>query len=1086
MEKDLARYSLYKAILIASLFVAPNSHAQDAIGDTARAEEYVKKAWDLYLQVEYDSSIFFYRRAADIFVKAERWERYVHCLNIIGDCYSRELRLDSMEVILQKARKLGEETLEPDNLECALTYSLLGLLYVDQDKLDVAIENILRGKKIRESKLGNDHRKVAASYFLLGAAYSYKGEYDKAIEKCQEALRIYTFLNDSDTFDVANTLMLIGTVFVRRSDNDIALSYFLKAESLIRDGNRKYSQLIVRCEENLGWVYLEKGEYVKSVEHLTKAIDLHSRLFGKNSVILASCYSKLGKVYGELGDYDRAVQFYQKSLAIDKQLLGENHSFIAGIEKELAIAFADKDEFDSALRSSYQSLSIYRNVYGENHPILGYSYETLGNIYKKRGDDSLALVNYQTALAIRLQLKESDDRNDVANIYSEIGSVYKEMNQNERAIAYFNRSLQLHNKLTEPNQSQRAATLKGLGDVYTKQRKFVAGLHYYQQAINTLVPEFSDTSIQSNPTPNDVSHGKDLVEVLGAKAAAFELRYSPRSRDLSNLQASLSSYECADRVVGLLRRRLTAEGSKLFLEEESHSLYQNAIRVSMKLFNATHKKQYMEAAFHFAENSRANILLDGLVDANAKQFVGIADSIIEKERSLRIDLTYYETKLQKEIDKKEKSDTSRIIDLQNKCFALKNSTQELLTLLDKTYPHYYEMKYKIDSPTIGELQHSIDDRTCLLEYSLDEHTIYVFVITNTVFDAVAIPKPIGLDQTASTFHKSIIKIEKDDFVRSSATLYDALLRPLEKRMSGKSRLIIVPDGLLHYLPFEALISDLPSQKNVTVDFTALNYVLCSHEITYAYSAGFYLNRLHQKSGAPKREKSFAGFAPVFRGSDGNGVFLAKNASRLEGDSSEFRSISLDGKKFNELKFSGEEISAIAEQFQKQGKPSTSFLYGNATEENFKTRASNYSYVHIATHGYINEEHPQLSMLLFSQPRDSTTKEDGVLYGGETYNLDLNVDLLVLSSCESGIGKLLKGEGIMAMTRGFFYSGATNIIFSLWKVYDKQTSDLMSEFYHNVLEGESLSSSLRKAKLRMIEDQRTAFPSKWSGFILVGN
>jgi CHAT domain-containing protein len=396
------------------------------------------------------------------------------------------------------------------------------------------------------------------------------------------------------------------------------------------------------------------------------------------------------------------------------------------------------------------------------------------------------------------------------------------------------------------------------------------------------------------------------------------------------------------------------------------------------------------------------------------------------------------------------------------------------------------MKYKNDSPKVGELQHAIDDRTCLLEYSLDEHTIYVFVITNTAFDAVAIPKSIGLTQIASAFRKSILKIEKEDYVRNSAALYDAILRPLEKRISGKNRLIIVPDGLLHYLPFEALISDLPSQKNVAVDFSALNYVVRSHEITYAYSAGFYLNRLRQQSDAPKREKSFAGFAPVFRESDGNGVFLAKNASRLESDSSEFRSISLDGKKFNELKFSGEEVSAIAEQFQKQGKPNVSFLHGNATEENFKTRVGKYSYVHIATHGYINEGHPQLSMLLFSQPRDSTVKEDGVLYGGETYNLNLNVDLLVLSSCESGIGKLMKGEGIMAMTRGFFYSGATNIIFSLWKVYDRQTSDLMREFYRNVLAGETLSSSLRKAKLTLIADQKTAFPSKWGGFILVGN
>lgn len=1086
MGKDLARYSLYTAIHIASLFMAPNSHAQNAIGDTVRAEEYVKKAWDSYLQVEYDSSIFFYRRAADIFVKAERWERYVHCLNIIGDCYSKEVRLDSMEVILQRAREVGEETLEPDNLECALTHSLLGLLYIYRERFDKAIEHITNGKAIRESKLGKNSQYTAASFFLLGLAYFLKGDYDQALDPANEALRIYTLLDDNDHFDLANTLMLVGAVYGSRSDNDLALSYFLRASSLIRDDKRKYLTLTIQCEDRLGWAYLQKGDYTKSIEHLTKALKLQSGLSaGENVNVASSCFN-LGVAYSAIGDYERAIDFMNKSLALDRRILGITHSHNAEITRELAGIYAAKNDFEEADRLIQHSYAIRDLAFGENQTALGYTHLTLGNIYEKRGEYLLALDQFQKALTLRLRLKESPDRNDITILYSSIGSIYASMKDYKRALEYFNKALDHQNKLPEPNRPERAATLKGLGDVYTKQREFATGLHYYQQAIITLVPEFSDTSIQSNPTPHDVTRGKDLVRVLGAKASAFELWYSPRSRDLSNLQASLSSYECADRVVGLLRRRLTAEGSKLFLEEESHSLYQNAIRVSMKLFTATRKTRYKEAAFHFAENSRANILLDGLVDTDAKQFGGIADSIIEMERSLRIDLTYYGTKLQKEIDKKERSDTPKIIDLQNKCFALKNDMQELLTLLDRKYPRYYEMKYKNDSPTVGELQHAIDDKTCLLEYALDEHTIYVFVITNTAFDAVAIPKSIGLDQIASTFHKSIIKIDREDYIRSSAALYDALLRPLEKRISGKSRLLIVPDGLLHYLPFEALISDHSSQKNVEVDFSALNYVVRSHEITYAYSAGFYLNRLRQKSGAPKREKSFAGFAPVFRESDGNGVFLAKNASKLESDSSEFRSISLDGKKFNELKFSGEEVSAIAEQFQKQGKPSASFLHGNATEENFKTRVGKYSYVHIATHGYINEGHPQLSMLLFSQPRDSTTKEDGVLYGGETYNLDLNVDLLVLSSCESGIGKLMKGEGIMAMTRGFFYSGATNIIFSLWKVYDKQTSDLMRAFYRNVLAGETLSSSLRKAKLTMIADQRTAFPSKWSGFVLVGN
>jgi len=186
-----------------------------------------------------------------------------------------------------------------------------------------------------------------------------------------------------------------------------------------------------------------------------------------------------------------------------------------------------------------------------------------------------------------------------------------------------------------------------------------------------------------------------------------------------------------------------------------------------------------------------------------------------------------------------------------------------------------------------------------------------------------------------------------------------------------------------------------------------------------------------------------------------------------------------------LKYSEQEVSSVAEDFQKRGKPGTSFLYDGASEENFKMNVGKYSCIHIATHGYINESHPQLSMLLFSQPHNSSATEDGVLYASEMYNLSLNADLLVLSSCESGLGKLIKGEGVIAMTRGFFYSGAHNIIFSLWKVYDKQANELMKEFYRHVLEGEAFSSALRKSKLLLIADRSTAFPSKWSEFILVG-
>jgi CHAT domain-containing protein len=158
---------------------------------------------------------------------------------------------------------------------------------------------------------------------------------------------------------------------------------------------------------------------------------------------------------------------------------------------------------------------------------------------------------------------------------------------------------------------------------------------------------------------------------------------------------------------------------------------------------------------------------------------------------------------------------------------------------------------------------------------------------------------------------------------------------------------------------------------------------------------------------------------------------------------------------------------------------------SATKGEFKAYAPGHSIIHIATHGFIDEDHPDLSALFFAPSSDSTAGEEPLLYAGETYNLRLNADLVTLSSCESGVGKLVRGEGLMAMTRGFFYAGAKNVVCSLWKVYDKHADLLMRGFYRHELEGKEFSSALREAKLEMIKNRVTAHPFKWAGFALIG-
>jgi CHAT domain-containing protein len=231
--------------------------------------------------------------------------------------------------------------------------------------------------------------------------------------------------------------------------------------------------------------------------------------------------------------------------------------------------------------------------------------------------------------------------------------------------------------------------------------------------------------------------------------------------------------------------------------------------------------------------------------------------------------------------------------------------------------------------------------------------------------------------------------------------------------------------------------------------------------------------------------NFAGFAPVFRESTATGLILASNRFANSLDTTELRSISVNGKRFRELAYSDAEVMGIAGEFTKRDLQARAFVNGTATEENFKRNAPLFSYLHVATHGLVNERDPSRSALVFVQPGDTVNGEDGVLYAAEAYNLHLNAELVVLSSCESGIGRFVAGEGVYALMRGFLYSGARNIIYSLWQVMDHHTSELMQFFYDGVLKGWRFGKALQMAKIQMLSRERTAFPFAWAGFALIG-
>ncbi|MCD4680061.1 MAG: CHAT domain-containing protein, partial [Bacteroidales bacterium] len=284
----------------------------------------------------------------------------------------------------------------------------------------------------------------------------------------------------------------------------------------------------------------------------------------------------------------------------------------------------------------------------------------------------------------------------------------------------------------------------------------------------------------------------------------------------------------------------------------------------------------------------------------------------------------------------------------------------------------------------------------------------------------------------------------------------------------------------------------------------LNYLINDFEIVYNYSGSLWWNTRKNTGENAKYQnteenvyESFVGFAPVF-----DDVRENNQRDTIVFDSDKYnlahRSYTHTDKRFQELPYSRDEIEQINCLFKQEDKNGTVYLDQHATKSNFLQNIKDCKYVHIATHGFSNDKSPELCGLAFYPSETSSGSEidaglsnwmnyynHNVLFSGEMYGLDIEADLLVLSACETGIGKLAKGEGLLAMTRGFLYSGVNNIVFSLWKVNDKYTRDLMVEFYKEILSGHTYSSALRIAKLRLIKDPESSLPKFWSSFLLIG-
>jgi len=891
--------------------------------------------------------------------------------------------------------------------------------------------------------------------------------------------------------EVGITGVQMARVFFRAGELDSALQLCNNALALWRSTppDRYHEEASYACNVAAA-ACAEKGNYDRAEEFLEhrvrflKGISVERKTEEEGDI-----YFYFGNLYLRKDEPDVAMEYYRKAEALWNTLgEGKRNSWpMANVYHNLGFCAQKKSDYQGALELYEKSLEIKQKLFPPESDIIGISYNGMGNTYLGMKDFNRALEYSEKALATGIA-SLGNKHFLVGQRYANIGSVYAERKESDRAIHEYNKALEVLLSSRGPQHPDVATVHHMIGDSYLQQGNHNTALVHYKKGLHSVVPGFADTSMYANPRLDHVLSDPVLLEILVRKGETLSRIASEGSNPLRNFQAALDAYQLSVRLAERIRNDLVARSSKIMLTEKTADIHHYAAEVAVQLFTLTHDPRYKDDAFVLIEKGKAAVLAEALAESQARRFAGIPDSLLAKEKDLRIELTYYDTKVQQQRQQNKEEKDVKMTALEDRRLALWREHEALLEHLETSYGAYNRLRLQEQTGSVAQVRKALDPETCLIEYSLGDTTLLACVISRDSVHVRTIQIDSTFDESLDLFLRSIRKLEPEPYRKSATALYQVLIEPFHRQISPYKRLIIVPDGKLCYASFEALLApedERPAERGQGNNFTALPYLVKDFSVSYHYSAGLFLAKALE--GRQKKGGGFVGFAPVF--AEGTSIEYRKKSRgdgkrALEPD----RAATIGGMRFSDLPSSEEEVLQIARLVENNGKPSVSYLREEANEENFKTVSSTgFEYLHIATHGILNEESPSLSGLAFFPPGDSTSREDGILFAEESYNLELDANLLVLSSCETGLGKLVRGEGVMAMTRGFLYSGARNIVLSLWKVPDESTRSLMVHFYRTILStsAETFGDALREAKLYLISKSSTSFPKHWAGFVLLG-
>ncbi len=887
--------------------------------------------------------------------------------------------------------------------------------------------------------------------------------------------------------------------------------YALDSEDALRQASAKYQAAlalqqagddlagVMQSQLHLGEIYYYLGEMNRMLDASQQALRLAQQL--RAPMWQAKALSNIGTAYNALGDNQQALDVYRSALPLYDSFTNPAGHAIA--LNNLAALYSLRGEKQKALDCYRQALALHQKM--DEPDGRATVIHNRGTVYRSLGDAENARRYYEQALALRRAIRDrvgiavslsglskldldageatqaqkrcleslalyraaayADGQADVLNT---LGKVYQSLGDHAQALACYEEATGIYRRMS--NRAGEAATLHNVGASRGEAGAHVLALKDYEQALALR---------------------QAVGDRIGEAATLYAIARSRQA--LGQLIEARARFEDALALVESLRGQVAGDELRAAFLASNEEVYKSYLGLLMQLHARQPGEGFAAAALHVSERARARGLLDLLKEAREDIRNGVEPQLLERETQLRRQLNAKAVWLAR-------SATTQTDEQAGVSRAGREGREGLADLL--TEYQTVQAEIRAASPryaaltqpqplSLGEIQQQVlDPDSLLLEYALGKERSYLWAVTPTEMTVYELPKRAEMEAAAIKF-SALLKAGNKRELRSQVKLAAAelsrmALGPVADKLGGK-RLLIVTDGALQYIPFGALVT----KKNQPL--------IVEHEIVHLPSASALAVLRKELAGRQPAGKAVAVLAdPVLQENDPRikktGLARRNPAIKLDSSADSTRGANDDLVRsaretgvasLKRLPFTRREAEAIAALTGANTRLKALDFDASKTTA-MSPDLSQFRIVHFATHGLLNSQHPELSGIVLSLVDERGQPQDGFLRLHDIFNMKLNAEMVVLSACQTALGKDVKGEGLMGLTRGFMYAGAARVVASLWDVRDEATAELMKRFYRGMLKDNLRpAAALRAAQISMWKDARWGAPYYWAGFVLQG-